>query len=82
MRMFLFESLVLPVLLYSAELWGFQERADVEKPNVWYIKWTLGVDIRTLQYIVLEETKRTKVRMVAGYRALMLNEEKVRERTE
>lgn len=41
MRMFLFESLVFAVLLYGAELWGYQERADVKKLNLRYIKWTL-----------------------------------------
>lgn len=47
MRMFLWESLVLGMLLYGVELWGFRERREVERLQLKYIKWTLGLDMRT-----------------------------------
>lgn len=73
MRMFLFESLVFAVLLYGAELWGYQ---DVEKLNLTYIKWTGHQNTRIYCPGGNEENKR----MVAGNRALMF-EEKVRKGT-
>ncbi|KOC71279.1 hypothetical protein WH47_02363 [Habropoda laboriosa] len=69
MRMYLFDMLVLGVLMYGVELWGFKERAEIEKIQVRYIKWTLGLDIRTPGYLVLEESKREKLRVKAGIRA-------------
>ncbi|KAK1131940.1 hypothetical protein K0M31_016082 [Melipona bicolor] len=58
----------------SATVWcgivGFRERVEVERLQLKYIKWTFGLDIRTLNYIVLEETKREKIRVRAGRRAL------------
>lgn len=44
--MFLRDSLVLGVLLYNVELWGFRERGEVERLQLKYIKWTLGLDMR------------------------------------
>ncbi|KOC59656.1 hypothetical protein WH47_11086 [Habropoda laboriosa] len=76
--MFLWDSLILGVLLYGVGLWGYKERGEVERLQLKYIKWTLGLDIRTPDYIVLEETKREKIRVRAGRRALSF-EEGVRE---
>ncbi|KOC60484.1 hypothetical protein WH47_07842 [Habropoda laboriosa] len=42
--------------------------------QVRYIKWTLGLDIRTPGYLVLEESKREKLRVKAGIRAWKFEE--------
>ncbi|KOC59682.1 hypothetical protein WH47_11019 [Habropoda laboriosa] len=60
--------------MYGVELWGFKERAEIEKIQVRYIKWTLGLDIRTPGYLVLEESKREKLRVKAGIRAWKFEE--------
>ena len=57
----MWDRLIAGILLYGIELWGFQERAEVERLQTMYIKWILGLDIRTPEYIVLEETKRQRV---------------------
>ncbi|KOC63747.1 Histone-lysine N-methyltransferase SETMAR [Habropoda laboriosa] len=60
--------------MYGVKLWRFKERAEIEKIQVRYIKWTLGLDIRTPDYLVLEETKREKLRVKAGIRARKFEE--------
>ena len=76
MRMFLWDSLVLGVLLYGVELRGFRERerereskrrsgtttAEVHQIDTWIEYENTGL------YIVLEKTKREKIR--AGRRVL------------
>ncbi|KOC71370.1 hypothetical protein WH47_02415 [Habropoda laboriosa] len=60
--------------MYGLELWGFKGRAEIEKIQVGYIKWTLGLDIRTPGYLVLEESKREKLRVKAGIRVWKFEE--------
>ncbi|KZC12189.1 hypothetical protein WN55_03917 [Dufourea novaeangliae] len=42
MRMFMFDALVMGVLLYGVELWGFKERVEVERVQLRYIRTTLS----------------------------------------
>lgn len=69
-RLWMFEHLVLSVMTYGAELWGWKERAKLEQIQNKYIKWTLGLDRCTPEYICLEETNRDKIKIKTGRRAI------------
>lgn len=68
--MSLFDIMVKSIIMNGVEIWGYKERKDIEKLQVKYIKWILGLDKCTPDYIVLEETKRDKIRTEAGKRVL------------
>ncbi|KAI4483424.1 hypothetical protein M0802_013408 [Mischocyttarus mexicanus] len=70
----MFDSLVKGVMLYGAKLFGWAERAELESVQQKYIRWCLGLDYCTPGYIILEETKRDKIRIGAGQRALRFEE--------
>ena len=53
----MFDALVGSIALYGAEIWGWREEEKMDKLKRRYIKWVLGLDIRTPNYIVTEETK-------------------------
>ncbi|KZC10595.1 hypothetical protein WN55_00347 [Dufourea novaeangliae] len=78
MRIFLFNMLVMGMLLYGAELYGYKKRKEVEKVQIRYLKRTLRINIRSPEYIVLEETKREKIGIRTGIRTWRF-EEGVRE---
>lgn len=69
-RMAMFDIMVKSIVMFGVEIWGYKERSDIEKLQVKYIKWILGLDKCTPDYIVLEETKRDKIRTLAGKRVL------------
>lgn len=75
----MFDALLVGILLYGVELWGYKEREAVERIQVKYIKCSLGLRIRTPNYLVLEETNRVKMSVYTGQRALRF-EESVRSR--
>lgn len=52
--------------MYGAEIWVWEEREEIEQLQLKYFKWLLGLHKTTLSYIVLEETKRRKMRFEAG----------------
>ena len=68
-RMWLFDTLVWTVMVYGAEIWGWEERKEIEGIHERFIRWTLGVDWRTPGYMIREEVKRDKMRTRAGRRA-------------
>lgn len=69
-RIALFDIMIKSILMYGVEIWGYKERKEIEKIQIKYIKWILGLDRCTPDYIVLEETKRDKLKTDAGRRAL------------
>ncbi|XP_029054544.1 uncharacterized protein LOC114881833 [Osmia bicornis bicornis] len=78
MRMMLFDYLIASVILYGAEIWGWKECPPLERIQERYIRWTLGLDACTPGYIVMEETKRDKIELKAGLRAIRF-EKKIKE---
>ena len=54
----LFDSMILPILLYSSEIWGFNVANDVEKVHLQFCKSVLGVPSHTPTLAVLSETGR------------------------
>jgi hypothetical protein len=67
-RMMIFESMVESVLMYGAEIWGWKKQEEVERVQEKYLRWVLGVERETPEYIVREEckSKRSKLRVKAG----------------
>lgn len=59
-------------------MWGWKERRDVGKMKIRYIKSVLSLDRYTLNYMVLDEKQRDRMRIKAGRRAMKLDE-KVKE---
>lgn len=53
----MFKSLVRSVILYGAEIWGWSNEERVDRIIRIYTKWLLGLDRRTPNYILVEETK-------------------------
>lgn len=73
-RIWIYKTLVMSVMNYGAEIYGWKERSELEKVQLKYIRWTLGLDNCTPCYIILEETKMDKVRVGTGIRALKFEE--------
>ena len=67
--MWLFDTLVWPVIGYGAEIWRWREREEIESFQKEYIRWTLGVDWKTPGYMVREDAQRDKLRTRARKRA-------------
>ena len=57
----LFESLVLPILTYGFEAWGFENSNLIEKLHLKYLKYSLSLKMSTPTCMVLGETGRFPV---------------------
>lgn len=69
-RIKMFDALVGSVALYGAEVWGWRNEARLDRIKRKYIKWILGLDRVTLNYIVIEETKMKEIRTEVVKRAV------------
>ena len=49
----LFDSLIAPILVYSCEIWGFENKQGVEKLHLQYLKKILNLRNNTPNYMVL-----------------------------
>lgn len=54
---------------YAVEVWGWKDRERLERLQERYLKWVLGVEGRTPDYMVREELQREKLKSKAGRRA-------------
>ena len=68
LRLKLFDSLVLPIICYGSELYGFQEIKEFERLHLHYLKSILGVPAKTTNLFVYGETGRLplKYRITKG----------------
>lgn len=53
----IFKSLIDSVVLYRAEIQGWGEEGRIDRIKRKYVKWVLGLDGRTSNYILMEESK-------------------------
>lgn len=60
--------------MYGAEVWGWRNEARLDRIKRKYIKWILGLDRVTPNYIVIEETKMKKIRTKAVKRTVKYEE--------
>lgn len=70
----MFDALVGSVALYGAEIWGWKNETRLDRIKRKYVKWILGLDIRTPNYILIEETKMIEIRIEAIKRAIIYEE--------
>ena len=70
-RMFLFDSLIKSFILYAAEVWGWSTLPKLESIQTRYLKWILRLEYATPGYLVMEETKRKKLSIESGKRAIL-----------
>ena len=57
----LFDSMVKPILLHGAEIWGFELADDIERVHYKFCKDFLGVSISTNNCMALGECGRTQL---------------------
>lgn len=79
-KLFIFNHLVKSVIMYGAEIWGWEEHEKVEAILTRYIRWILELDRCTPSYIVRMEAKVDKIRIDAGRRAVKFEMKVRRER--
>jgi len=77
----MFNILIKSIFMYGVEIWGWEERKEIEKMQERYMRWILGLDRCTPGYVVREELKLEKISIEAGSRALKF-QEKMKRRTE
>ena len=70
----MFKALVESVGLYGAEIWGWRRRDDLDSLQRKYLKWILGLDRTTANYLVQEETKEIATSLIALKRAAVYEE--------
>lgn len=79
----LFDALIVPILTYSSEIWGFEKLETVEKIHLQFCKKILGVRSTTPSFMVYGELGRfsldvhIKMKMVCFWYKLASNENKL-----
>ena len=69
-KLSLFDSLVPPILLYGAEVWGIYNISNIDKIHIKYCKAILGVRQQTPNYAVFGELGRYPLSVICKERAL------------
>lgn len=54
---------------YGAEAWGWKERQEMEMLQERFLRWVLGADNSTPEYMIREELQREKIRSKTARRA-------------
>ena len=79
----LFDVLVVPILTYSSEIWGFENKATIEKLHLQFCKRILGVRSSTPNFMVYGELGRfplevhITLKMVCFWHRIASNENKL-----
>jgi len=60
--------------MYGAEILGWREKEKLEVLQKKYVKWSIGLESCTPDYIVYQESEIDKIRITAGYRAVKFEE--------
>ena len=77
----LFDSLIMPILLYGCEIWGFENITMIEKIHLKYLKYIIGLKQSTPTCMVLGETGRyplsisIRCRMISYWSKLLCQKE-------
>ena len=64
-RIKMFVALVESVAMYGAEIWGWNDEGRLDIIKRRYMKWILGLDKVTPNYILREETREEEIRTKA-----------------
>jgi hypothetical protein len=69
-KLYLFDCMVAPILLYGSEVWGVYNFKDIEKIHIKFCKSLLGVKAQTPNYAVYGELGRFPLYLVGKERAI------------
>ncbi|XP_033315106.1 uncharacterized protein LOC117213673 [Bombus bifarius] len=61
-RMKMFGALIESVALFEAEVWGLNMEERLDRVQRGYVKWILGLDMTTPNYILVEECKLIEIK--------------------
>lgn len=62
-------KLVWMVMAYGVEIWRWKEKEGIDRLGMRYLRWLLGMNRRTPEYMIREELQREKLWERAGKRA-------------
>ena len=65
----LFDSLITPILVYSCEVWGFENKQGIEKMHLQYCKRILNLRSSTPNFMVYGEIGRFPVEIIIKLRS-------------
>lgn len=68
-RWILFKYLVSSVMAYEVEIWGWEEKKQLEKIMMDYIRWIFRLDFCTPKYLIAREFDLEKLKIRWGIRA-------------
>jgi hypothetical protein len=69
-KLYLFDTMITPILTYGAEVWGFHAALDIEKIHISFCKSVLGVNSKTSNVAVLGELGRMPMNILRQKRIL------------
>ena len=69
-RMIMFNTMVKSICMYAVELWGIEERKEIESIQERYLKNILGLERYTPGYLVKEGTKTERIIVESGERVI------------
>ncbi|XP_043579742.1 uncharacterized protein LOC122566489 isoform X1 [Bombus pyrosoma] len=81
-RMKMFGALVESVVLFGAEVWGWNMEERLDRIKRRYVKWILGLDLTTPNYILIEECKLEEIKEKALKRAASYEEKNLESKKE
>ncbi|XP_033360795.1 uncharacterized protein LOC117239403 [Bombus vosnesenskii] len=81
-RMRMFGALVESVALFGAEVWGWNIEERLDRVKRRYLRWILGLDTTTPNYILKEECKIEEIREKALKRAVRCEEKALESKKE
>ncbi|XP_071580229.1 uncharacterized protein [Temnothorax nylanderi] len=73
-RWMLFKYLVQSVMAYGVEIWGWEEKKELEKIMMDYIRWIFAIDFCTPRYVISRELGMDKLMVGWGIRAMKYEE--------
>lgn len=65
----LFRYLVVSVMAYGVEIWGWKEQKDLEKIMLDYVRWVFRLDFCTPRYVITRELRLDGLKVKWGIRA-------------
>ena len=60
----MFDCMIVPILLYASEIWGYEKTDVVEKVHLQFLKKSLNVRSTTPNYMVYGETGRFPLQII------------------
>lgn len=73
-RKMLYNYLVKSVMAYGCEIWGWEERKELEKIQLDYFRWVLKLEFSTPRYIIYREACIGKMKIEWAIRAVKFEE--------